>query len=106
VCERWDHFPNFLSDMGEAPTGKHTLDRIDNSGNYEAVNCRWATMLEQGHNTRKNRRLQYDGRDLCVSEWAVVLGVQPAMLFQRIYKGWTTEEALSTRVGGVRQSRR
>lgn len=48
VCERWREFTNFLSDMGEKPSGL-TIDRVDNDGNYEPGNCRWATRKEQIH---------------------------------------------------------
>lgn len=55
VCERWRDFVNFNADMGAKPTPKHSLDRIDNNGNYEPDNCRWSTPKEQINNQRHRK---------------------------------------------------
>lgn len=56
VCERWNEFANFLQDMGEPPIGL-SIDRVDNDGNYEPGNCRWATSQQQAANRRRKNVL-------------------------------------------------
>jgi len=95
VCERWLKFENFLEDMGERPVGL-TIDRIDNDGNYEPGNCRWATQLTQGSNRGNNRRFQIDGNDLTLSQAARKYGISLVTIRSRLRAGWPAEEAIKT----------
>jgi hypothetical protein len=85
VCDRWkDSFENFFADMGEKPTPKHSLDRIDNKGNYEPPNCRWATRKEQQRNTSRNNNLELNGITMCISDWAIHLKIQRMTLYKKL----------------------
>lgn len=93
VCDRWSLFENFLADMGERPRGA-SIDRIDNDGNYEPGNCRWASSHEQSRNKRTSRMLTLRGVTKCASDWAAQIGCQPTRIFTRLRRGWTVERAL------------
>ncbi len=93
VCSAWLDFAGFLSDMGERPHGS-SLDRIDNNGDYEPGNCRWATSVEQARNRRSNRRISIDGVSATVSEWAERSGIPKTRIIDRLDAGATPREAI------------
>lgn len=100
VCRRWrESFEAFFEDMGPRPSIKHTLDRIDNDGNYEPGNCRWATKRQQGRNTRRNRMLTFDGETMCLADWAERTGIPRSVLQIRLRDGWSIQRALTTPKG-------
>jgi hypothetical protein len=97
VCARWSgSFENFLADMGEAPRGM-SLDRIDNSGNYEPQNCRWATPVQQSGNTRRNIYVLVENERMCVAQACARLGVLYDTVIQRIHRGIEPQAALDAR---------
>lgn len=96
VCERWNDFASFRQDMGLRPSPQHTIERIDNNGNYEPFNCRWATRLEQNNNQSHTRRLTALGRTLSVSGWAREIGITRESLRDRLARGMSVEDALTT----------
>lgn len=74
VCERWNKFENFLSDMGMPEEGM-TIDRIDNNGDYTKENCRWATKQQQSDNRRTGVKLTHNGVTLSIAGWSKALGI-------------------------------
>lgn len=97
VCERWQSFENFYADMGDLPSPKHTLDRIDPRGHYEPCNCRWATQKEQQNNRTNNRLITHNGTTKTLQQWAEYTGVTYKAVSWRL-KHWPIEKALATRI--------
>lgn len=103
VCERWESFAHFLTDMGKRPAGKNSIDRIDNRGNYEPVNCRWANDIEQANNRRRNRILEFQGQRRTVSQWAQQTGLSQKALRNRLQMEWPVERILTEPVNWYRK---
>lgn len=77
VCDEWRTFQNFYDWAKEnGYTDELTLDRIDNDGNYEPSNCRWATVKFQNRNKRNNVYVTYKGEKKCLMEWSETLGIK------------------------------
>lgn len=96
VCERWrNSFADFLSDMGLKPSSKHTLERVNNSDGYELGNTVWALPYVQKRNMRNNRWLTYNGRTMCLTDWANEFGMHRNTLDQRLLNGLSIEDALT-----------
>lgn len=93
VCERWLVFENFLTDMGHPPDG-FTIDRIDNDGDYEPGNCRWASRRDQANNRRVNRRITKDGTTRTIAEWSQLTGIHYNTLAQRLDQRLPVDEIL------------
>lgn len=99
VCTKWAQnggFLIFLSDMGKKPSPLHTIDRIDSTKGYFKENCRWATMLQQGNNTSRNKRITFGGKSLTYSEWAREIGVSRHTIRSRVLAGWPLGHIVST----------
>lgn len=94
VCDRWQKFENFLSDMGRRPGPEYSIDRIDNNGDYEPGNCRWATRSEQRNNTRSIRPVEFNGEIYSLADLSRLSGITKGALKSRLNNGLSGEEAL------------
>lgn len=99
MCQRWlDSFENFIADMGRPPPGL-TIDRIDNNGDYEPGNCRWADKTQQVRNRRNSVLLEIDGVIRSPAEWSEISGVGWKLIWERVkQRGWTARDAVFTPV--------
>jgi len=94
VCKRWEKFENFLADMGVRPSAKHSLDRINNAGDYTPKNCRWATPHEQNNNKSNTRWVTLRDATKPQMEWCRHLGISKSQ-FQYRFANWSHDEILA-----------
>lgn len=95
ICSRWESFENFIADMGKRPTPDHSIDRIDNDGDYEPDNCRWATRRQQANNKRSNVNLTMNGETKTIAQWVRKTGFDHSTIRRRIKMGWPVEKILT-----------
>lgn len=99
MCPKWrESAAAFYADVGDRPTNKHTIERIDNNGDYEPGNVRWATISEQVENTRQTHLLTLNGETMSLGKWARRMGMERATLRHRLKNGWSVEDAILTPV--------
>lgn len=97
VCSEWLNPENFYKwAIANAYKKGLSIDRIDVNGNYEPLNCRWATPKEQMRNTRKNHLITYKEQTKCLAEWAEIINIKSQILYKRLKRGWSIEKALET----------
>jgi len=98
VCARWRHsFLAFLRDLGQRPSHRHSIGRINNDGHYEPGNVRWETATQQANNKRDNTNVTWQGKTMTLTQWARLLKIPRATLSARLNKlGWTVDRAFQT----------
>lgn len=101
VCERWNSFECFFSDMGLAPKGT-SLERIDVNGGYSPENCKWATPKEQARNRRNNTTVYYNGKEMCLAAFSDAVGIPYHNMMLRWRRGWSVERIAETPVRSYR----
>lgn len=95
ICPEWDDFHQFVRDMGPRPKG-HTLERIDNEGNYKRDNCRWATRKDQQRNRRNTVKVLIEGTEYLVAELAELSGWKADTIIARVAKGMSYDQVMSS----------
>lgn len=88
VCERWNQFELFLSDMGQRPSDDHSIERVDNDAGYSPENCIWAPEIVQANNKSTNHRVTFNGIEMSMADAARQSVIPYGRLKNRIRRGW------------------
>lgn len=88
ICDEWKNdFEAFYKSVGPRPSKHHTIDRIDNDGDYEPSNVRWATSMQQGRNKSTNVMVEMNGRMVTLAEVSQETGIGYSTLYYRLKNG-------------------
>ena len=103
VCDEWlnDYDAFYIWAIENGYKVGLWIERIDNNGNYEPSNCRWATRKEQMRNTRRNHFVEYRGERKTIAEWCEILKLNYSTVNGRINRGWSAERAFETPTGST-----
>lgn len=93
---RFSSFEEFVAELGDKPTSKHTVDRINNDGHYEVGNVKWSTRTEQNNNRRNNRVVVWNEQTHTLAEWSRILNLPVKVLTARLNRDWAIQDAFTT----------
>lgn len=97
MCDSWkENFWAFVEDMGEPPMLGMSIDRIDNEGNYEPENCRWATRKQQQRNMKSNTSITIFSETKLLVEWSEISGLSAVTIRHRLNNSIPPEIAVTT----------
>ena len=101
VCDEWqNNYRSFYNwALSNGYNDELTIERINVNGNYEPLNCTWATRKEQSNNKRNNHFLTFNGKTQTVAQWSEELDISISTILRRIDKGMTDEEVLTVTKG-------
>jgi len=104
VCKRWKNFESFYEDMGDIPSPRHSIGRIDNDLGYYPENCRWETPEDQGANTSRTVFIEHEGQVKSASQWARHLSASYSKIISRYSSGIRSPEIFECLSGSLRDS--
>ena len=98
ICKEWQSFEPFYDwAIENGYQDDLSIDRIDNNGNYEPINCQWQTNKKQSRNRRSNFNITLDGKTQCLTQWAEEYNIAESAVRDRISRGWDIEKAIKTK---------
>lgn len=105
IDPRWSNFLLFLEDMGHPPSELHTIDRINNDGNYCKGNCKWSTKQEQNKNKSNLYQIKTGNETMSLADACLKAGLPYQSVYKRIRTyGWAIDKALSTPIRGYKNA--